>query len=167
MSTLEIIVTILLIISAVWGFQRGVIVQIGSLLAIVVAIIICHIFGDAATSMTVALMGGEESVTDPAQSSMSMFAAKCIGHISLFLVAWLGVWFVARTLRTMVKAVRLGFLDKICGALFMLLKCGIIISLFINFMRIVSPAGSIATASGPLTDRIAELAPRLLGFLNL
>lgn len=167
MTTFEIIVTILLVISAVWGFQRGVIVQISSLLAIIVAIVMCHIFGDAATSMAAAMMGGEEAVTDPAQSSMSMFAAKCIGHLSLFLFVWLGVWFVARTLKTMVKAVRLGFLDKLGGALFMLLKCGIVISLFINFMKVASPSGSIATATGPVIDPVANLAPQLLGFLNL
>lgn len=167
MTTIEIIVSILLVISAIWGYQRGVIVQIGSLFAIVAAIVVCHIFGDLASTIALSVIGGEDVASDPAQSSITAFAAKCIGHVSLFLMVWMAVWFLTRTLKSMIRAVKLGFVDRIAGATFMALKCGLIISLIINFMKAVAPASGIATASGPVISNVGNLAPQLLGFLNL
>lgn len=166
MTGLDIFVLILLCAAAIWGYTRGIVVQMGSLLAFALAIAACRIFGDAATSAVMAMMGGETAVTDPAQSLMSRFMAECIANVALFLIVWIGVWFLSRAVKFVAKSLRLGFLDSLAGALFMLLKAGLVVSFIINFARFAAPNSALAQAQGWLMGGVADLAPQLLGFIQ-
>ena len=101
MTGIEIFIVILLVASLAWGYKRGIVVQLGSLLSFVVAIAACRIMGDAASNAIFSMMDGE----DPSQSSMNMLMARCMGHIFVFLAAWLAVWLIARTIKFFAKAV--------------------------------------------------------------
>lgn len=166
MSGLDIAVIVLLIASLLWGYKRGIVVQMGSLLAFALALAACHIFGDAATHAVMAMMGGEDVVTDAAGSSMSAFMASCIGHVALFVIVWLGVWLLARTVKFMAKALHLGFIDSLGGALFMMLKTGVVMSFILNFARFMAPDSALGRADGIVAGFIGDLAPALLGFIQ-
>lgn len=160
--TTELIILIVLLLALMFGYKRGLIVQLGSLLAVIIAIVICHLFGDAATSMFYNPAEGGSEV----ENSMSLFAAALFGRMLLFAVVWAAVWFVARSLKQIIKVVHLGFFDRLGGAVFMLLKCAILLSLLLNIAKVVSPDGSIATSTNSLVTSVTGFAPFLLGFLN-
>ena len=166
MSGFDIFALAVLVASLLWGYKRGLVVQMGSLLAFAVALAACRIFGSAATDAVTAMMGGNEVVNDPAQSSMTHFMASCIGHVTLFIIVWVGVWFLARTVKFVAKALHLGLLDGLGGALFMALKSGLIMSFFINFARFIAPNSALASSDSTIADAIGDLAPTLLGFIQ-
>jgi len=166
MTGLDIFTLILLCAAVVWGYRRGIVVQLGSLLAFAIALVACHIFGDVAASVVMSMMGGEEAVDNPANSAISHFMAECIGNVSLFLIIWLGVWVLSRTVKFVAKSLRLGIVDSLAGALFMLLKVGLAISFIVNFARFAAPDSALAKAEGPVLGSVADLAPELLGFIQ-
>lgn len=165
-NDMELFVTLILAAAAVWGYRRGILVQAASLLAFVVAIIACHLFGDAATAVVSAILGGKEAVADPAQSCMSHFMAECIGNALLFTVVWLGVGLLARTVKSVVKSLHMGLFDSLGGALFMVLKAATVISIIINIARFAAPNSTLAGGNGGLLGVLAEIVPGMLGFIQ-
>lgn len=166
MTGLNIFVLLLLCAAVIWGYRRGIVVQIGSLLAFALAIAVCRIFGGAATDIVMTTMGGKEKVINPAQSLMSRFMAECIANVTLFVIVWIGVWFLSRAVKFVANSLRLGFLDSLAGALFMLLKAGLVISFIINLARFAAPDSALAKAQGAIMGTLADLAPGLLGFIQ-
>lgn len=162
MTGIEIFIVILLVASLAWGYKRGIVVQMGSLLSFAVAIAACRILGDTVSDAVFSMMDGD----DPSQSSMNLFMAKCIGHISVFLAAWLAVWLLARTVKFFAKAIHMGFIDSLAGALFMAFKTGLIISFIVNFAKVLAPGCALATNNGPVMTAISELAPFILGYVQ-
>lgn len=162
MTGIEIFIVILLVASLAWGYKRGIVVQLGSLLSFVVAIAACRIMGDAASNAIFSMMDGE----DPSQSSMNMLMARCMGHIFVFLAAWLAVWLIARTIKFFAKAVHMGFIDSLGGALFMVFKTGMVISFIISFAKVLAPGCGLATGDGPVLKALSGFAPLILGFVQ-
>lgn len=171
MTTIEIVILIILALCLAWGYKKGVVVQLGSLLSFAIAIAACQIFGDAASDAVLAIIGhkppeADASLTEMARESMAVYAAKVIGHTVLFLLVWLGVWLASRTVRFMAKSVHLGFIDAAAGALFMALKGALIMSIIVNFAKFVAPESGLATNDGPIIGGVADFAPMLLGFIQ-
>lgn len=161
MNGIELILAAVLVLTAVWGYRRGVVMQIGSLLAFVLAIVVCRLFGDAATDVVASMIGeGKEASVDP----MSRMVASTIGHVALFLIVWLGVGLTARALKLVVHTVHLGIVDRLAGALFMAFKAALVASFIVNFAEAVAPASSVANPCGELGRYVKALAPTLLGF---
>lgn len=167
MSGTDIIILIVLILSAIWGFRRGIVVQIGSLLAFALAIVACQLFGDAVSAVVMDIFSDKNAAADPTQKLMADWTAECVGHVLLFVAVWTGVCFLARTVKYISRKLCLGFFDSLAGALFMLLKSGIIISFIINFAKFIAPSSALARDTDGIGGLIADLAPRLLGFLQL
>lgn len=166
MTGIEIFIGVVLIACLIWGYTKGIIVQLGSLLSFAIAIAACQIFGDAFTSVIEAIMGGHEQVNDPANSAMSEFMASSVAHVLLFLIVWLAVWLIARAMKLVVRTARLGFIDRLAGALFMVLKSALIMSFVINFARWAAPSSALAGKDSVITDGVGDIAPMLLGFIE-
>ena len=162
MTGIEIFIGVVLIACLIWGYTKGIIVQLGSLLSFAIAIAACQIFGDAFTSVIEAIMGGHEQVNDPA----SEFMASSVAHVLLFLIVWLAVWLIARAMKLVVRTARLGFIDRLAGALFMVLKGALIMSFVINFARWAAPSSALAGKDSVITDGVGDIAPMLLGFIE-
>lgn len=79
MSATDIIILIILALSAIWGYKRGIVVQLGSLLAFALAIAACHLFGDAFSAILINIFGGKDQPADPSQALMTKWTAECVG----------------------------------------------------------------------------------------
>lgn len=166
MTGIEIFIVVVLVACLFWGYSKGIIIQLGSLLSFAIAIAVCQIFGDAFTSVIEAIMGGPEQVSNPANSAMSRFMASSVAHVILFLIVWLGVWLIARAMKLVVRTARLGFIDRMAGALFMVLKGALIMSFIISFARWAAPASALAGKDSVIIDSVGDVAPMLLGFIE-
>ncbi len=162
MFGIEIFIVILLVASLLWGYKKGIIVQMGSLVSFFVALATCRILGGVVSDAIFTAVHGD----NPAYSSMDMFMAKCFGHIFVFVATWVVVWLMARTMKFFAKAIHIGFIDRITGALFMGLKTGMIVSLIINFAKTVAPESALAASKGPVSGVVSEIAPFILGFVQ-
>ena len=160
---IEFLIYIAIGIAVLWGFHKGFIRQIGSLSALLSAILMCYLFGDVATELAASCMGFNASSSI---SQEQYWSAVLLGHIVLFVVVWLCVGLASRMLSKIVKAVSLGSIDGVFGAAFMTLKILIAISIILNLWSFIDSENNLIKSGGPATTFTAELGPTLLGIAN-
>ncbi len=160
---LSIIICVAIGLGLFLGYRRGIVRQVGSLVAVVVALVVSRLFGGKLTGAVAHAIGADAS---PENSFCAMPLASFIAHVLLFVVAWLGVGLLARTLHELIKIVRLGFLNSLAGALFMAFKIALVASLLLNLRALGGDAESQPEAGGPVVEATASLAPAMLGYLQ-
>jgi membrane protein required for colicin V production len=123
LNSIDIILSILLLIGIVRGFIKGFIYEI----AVVGAMVVCYFFGFKLADIVAEYIGKIISVN-----------SGTLHYISL-LLAWIGIsvgiFFLARLFEGLVSVVALGLFNKIAGAVFGGLKYAILISLFLFFLN--------------------------------
>ncbi len=159
MAVIDILLILIFILSALLGFRKGIITQLGSVAAIVIAIIACRMLGAQVTD----LMFGPP---DPSQSSLSHYAHSIIANGVIYIVVYYGVVLVAKLLRMVTHAVLLGPLDRIAGAAFSVAKYFLLVSLLINLYVVCFPNTTLLSksrlAGGQAVDLVVGFAPWLL-----
>lgn len=162
---IDLTLIILFAIAWVVGYSNGFVSQLTSLCAILVAILAVWVGGSSATDIVAKFMGVD------GESTLSHFSAAVVGCGLLFILTWFCVWFLGRTLTKTLNIVRLGFVNNIGGALFMMFKYLIVISLVLNLWQVVAPTSSVFYSSRLLDGRIfqgiMDFCPWLLGYLHL
>lgn len=157
MNGIDIFICVILVAAAILGYARGFVRQAGSIAAVVLAIIAARMLGPWATEH---LFAGS---TDPEGSSMTAYGAKTAGYAVVFVVTWIVVWLVSRLLHGAIKAIKLGGLNSLGGALFTILEWALGISLLLNIWHLVSPSWQ---APSSLSHYVMELLPWLTGALG-
>lgn len=164
MTALDIILLIIFIVSAWLGFRKGIIRQLGSLAAIVVAIIACRTL---APSVAELIFG---SHPDWETGSISHATVSIVSNCIVYLVAYYAVILIAKLLHTVSHAVLLGPLDHIAGAAFSVAKYFLLVSLLLNLYIVLFPASSLRSKShlcgGRVVELTTELAPWVLGAIS-
>ncbi len=165
MSFIDIVILVIFAGAIIYGFWKGIISQIGSVAAIILGIIACRIFGDAATDLTATLL--PELAKNP---ETSRYACSVIGNVILFLLVYLTVKLLASFIKKVADALLVGFIDKILGAAFCIFKWFLVTSLVLNIWCLIFPDSSIikhsSLAGGKAINAIIELAPAILGSLT-
>lgn len=141
MTALDIILLLIFIGSAWLGFRKGIIKQLGSLAAIVIAIIACRCLGQPVTEM---LTGAHP---DWQASPISRATVSILANAMIYLVAYYGVIIVAKLLRMVSHAILLGPLDRIAGAAFSMAKYFLLFSLLLNLYMVIFPDTPLRTKS--------------------
>lgn len=157
---IDLLIYIAIGISIFWGFHKGIIQQIGSLSAILSAILMCYLFGDTATGFAATALDYD---TSNALTPEQYWSATLLGHIVLFVIVWLSVGIVSRLLSHIVKAASLGSIDGVFGAAFMTLKVLVAISVILNLCIFVDADNELINGGGYATKFTTELWPMLLG----
>jgi membrane protein required for colicin V production len=123
MNYLDIILIILLGLAAFHGFRKGFIIELATLVALVLGVLAGFYFSDFVSGLI------EKSFD---------YHGKYINIISfivIFIAVIVLVQILARIIEKAVKLVALGFLNKLCGAVFSVLKVAVILSIIIYFMN--------------------------------
>lgn len=157
MNGIDIFICVILVAAAILGYTRGFVRQAGSIAAVVLAIIAARMLGPWATEH---LFAGS---TEPEGSSMTAYGARTAGYAVVFVVTWIVVWLVSRLLHGAIKAIKLGGLNSLGGALFTILEWALGISLLLNIWHLVSPSWQAPSA---LSQYVMELLPWLTGALG-
>ncbi|MDE6813633.1 MAG: CvpA family protein, partial [Duncaniella sp.] len=124
MAAIDIILILIFILTAWLGFRKGLIVQLGSVAAIVVAIIACRMFGATVENLFFDCHPDWQT-----GSSLSRYGVSILANGIIYLVAYYAVILVAKFLHTATHAILLAPLDHIAGALFSVAKYGLLVSL--------------------------------------
>lgn len=130
MALFDILILLALAAGVIIGWWRGLIQQLASLAAIIVAIVVTRLFGDAMTRMLLAMipdLGGSE------------WGASILGHIILFVIAYIGLRLAARLLKQVIAKLHISGLDKVAGSAVGALKYLFILSLVLNLWSVVAP----------------------------
>lgn len=153
----EIILLVALGLGLFAGWHKGLVRQLGSLLGFFVALIISHVFGDAAASLAATIMD-----TDSADT-VGMMWAGAVGRIVLFILVWWTISLIARLVHSVLKAVKLGGVNSLLGAVLMTLKVLVVESLLLNLWTALMPQTS---DYGPVANTIASIGPVMLGYVT-
>ncbi|MDE6826401.1 MAG: CvpA family protein [Paramuribaculum sp.] len=160
---IDIIILIVLVLSAITGYRRGIISQLGAFTAIVIALIICRLGGDACTAAFAEQVGAN----DPSQSGWSMYTAGIVANVILFVVVWLAVTLLFGMIKKVAHAVLLGPLDGLAGGCFRFLASGLAISILLNLWLVISPGSTYFKSHhgycNTLFDMLVGFAPWLWG----
>ncbi|MCC8072019.1 MAG: CvpA family protein [Bacteroidales bacterium] len=149
MPVFELILVAIVLITAVLGYRRGAIRQVGSILGIVVGIVACRLWGAQA-----------------AQSIGSNIGA----YAALFIVGWVTTTLLARLLRGFSHAILLGPVDGLVGAVLMVFKWLVVISLALNIWQALVPDSAFLHPEGEGNQQamtaLLRLTPWLMDMVN-
>lgn len=149
---LTIIFAAVLLYAAVSGWIKGLFGQIGQIAGLIIGVLASRALSPGLINMLDVDAGAEKAST--------ITAILC--YILVFLAAYFIVVLVAKVLKIVVKAVALGFVDRLGGALFKMLKWMLILSLFYN-LAVAIKVIDAPTVSNNLFERIIyHSAPKVL-----
>lgn len=144
MSVTDIVIVVIAILAAGWGAWKGFITQLGSFVAILSGIVACHLFGPKVAAWL----------------QMSLVAADIV----LFLVVYIAVMLLSSAIHHASRALCMGPLDRLAGALLGIAKWVIAASLLLNIWLAFEPHSRVR--QGVVTPYVVKVAPRLLGYVS-
>lgn len=118
MAAFDFVVIAVVLISAVWGLARGVVREVLSLVGWVLAVVLAIVFGDDFARYLPEQIHG---------AGLRFLVAMLVVLLLVLLVAWLLGWLIARLL----KAIGLGWLDRLFGFIFGLVRGLVVVLVFV------------------------------------
>jgi len=154
MAAFDILILAIIAVGGAIGFSRGLLAQVGQIAAVVVGVILCRLFGQTVSEF---FAGG---------SDVSAYNYVS-GYAIVFLLGYGITWLVARMLRQTVRAVKLGILDRIGGAAFKVAQWGLILSLALNVVLLITgDEKGLRQPDKPWRAAAVDFAPAVLGYLS-
>lgn len=153
---LDIIIGLILVAAVVTGAMTGLVRQLGTLVAFVVAVLACRLSGPTIQGAVAGMQG----------QNTQLVIILC--YVLVFIVAFVLVLVVARLLHATVSALKLGAVNRILGALFRLGLWLVVMSACLNVYLAIVPADkAMFTNSGrPWRTLVLKAAPALVGYLD-
>lgn len=169
MTTVDTIITIVVLGAAFLGYRKGLVMQLASLGAVVAAIVGCRLWGAEVADIFAGPQPTEEATLQGTAMALGRhYLATVLGRAVLFSAIFIGVRVVTRFCRSVTRAMHIGFLDRIGGALFSCFEWLLGLSLIFNLWLVIRPSANIHTIStmfnGHAGEAIVEFAPMVLGY---
>lgn len=159
MNYIDLILGILLIIAAIQGFRNGFIIELASLAALVLGIWGAIKFSDF-TAVFITKHTGYQSEH-----------LSTIAFVVTFIIIVILVHFMGKMLDNIVKAIFLGFINRLAGVIFGVLKAAVILSIFLLLFDNIDENVHILPASQKANSKIytpmKQLVPTLFPFIKL
>lgn len=159
MNYIDLVFAIILIIAAIQGFRKGFIVEVASLAALILGIWGGIKFSDWTSGFITETFGyHSENLTT-------------IAFLVTFIAIVILIHILGKVLDKMVKAVALGFLNRLAGIIFGVLKTAVILSIFLLLFDVMDenvhllPSGQ--KAESKIYEPMKQLVPTLFPFIKL
>jgi membrane protein required for colicin V production len=159
MNYIDLVLGLLLIIAAIQGFRDGLIIELASLAALVLGI-----WGGIKFSyLTADFISRNTGYHSEHLSTIAFFVT--------FIIIIIIVHLIGKMLDTIVKAVFLGFLNRLAGIIFGVLKAAVILSILLLFFDDIDENVHILPAKQKEESKIyspmKQLVPTLFPFIKL
>lgn len=159
MNILDIVFLVPLAWFAYKGFQKGFIIELCSLIALVLGIYFAINFSNYASDLLV-------NNFDIGEKYLSITA-----FVITFIAVIAGVFFIGKVLEKFIDVLMLGFINQIVGAAFSILKAAFLISIIIWIINSFDFTNSIIKSEQKdnsfLYEKIEMLAPTIIPKLNV
>ena len=119
MNWLDIIILLPMLVGLVMGIKRGLIIELTGLLAIIAGFVCIRIWGAQATGWLMQQVNWSEAI------------CSVLAHALLFLAVSISLHLIARLLTKLFKTICLGWINRLLGGLFGLVKWSLIILLVV------------------------------------
>jgi membrane protein required for colicin V production len=159
MNYIDLVLGIILIIAAIQGFRQGFIVELASLAAIVLGIWGAIRFSDWTADFITDITGYHSEHLSTIAFVVTFIAIVILVHI------------LGKVLDTTVKAVALGFLNRLAGIIFGVLKTAVILSILLLLFEPIDEnvhlLPSRQKAESKIYEPMKQLVPTLFPFIKL
>jgi membrane protein required for colicin V production len=159
MNYIDLILGIILLLAAIQGFRQGFIVELASLAALVLGIWGGIRFSDWTADFITDITGYHSEHLSTIAFVVTFIAIVILIHI------------LGKVLDTAVKAVALGFLNRLAGIIFGVLKAAVILSIFLLLFESIDENVHILPSQQKTESKIYEpmkqLVPTLFPFIKL
>lgn len=157
MNIVDIIITVILLLGLVNGFKRGLFIEITSLLGLVLGVYGAIHFSYYLASILESSVNWDASLI------------QIVAFAGTFLVIVIGLVILGKLLTKIAETILLGFFNKVLGALFGLLKVGLILSviliIFGQFNKTLKFMDGSKVKQSSLYEPVKNFAPAI--FPNL
>jgi len=151
---IDILILVIVVVGGVIGFNKGIVSQVGQIVAVVAGVISARIFGEGLADM-ISGAGAPGAVDTVSGYGVAFLAAYCLA------------WLVVRMVRKVFHTVHLGIVDRLAGAAFKIAQWSLLLSLAINFVLLVSGDDDRLHDQGaPWREAVVKFAPATLGYLS-
>ena len=157
MSVFDIIMVAILLFAAVRGYITGLVQQLGVLLGIVLGIVFSSMLAPLLVDFLSFISGG------------NWVAGLRTATILAFVVIFLLTYVIGHLIHKTASALKVGWLDRLCGTLFSVAKYLLIISLLLNIYTIGYEFVCDKTAPAPTGvtyAKIVRFAPLVVGYAD-
>lgn len=158
MNYIDIVLVLLLVFSAISGFRKGLIVELASLAALILGIWGAIEFSDVTSNFLVE------------NFHLKSDHLNIISFIVTFVVIVILVHIIGSVVNKMVETVMLGFLNKLAGMVFGIVRAALILSIVLvvfdkidEDVEILSPK---VKSESRMYEPIRNLAPSLFPFID-
>lgn len=159
MNWLDILFAIPLLYGLIQGLRRGIVKEVLMLLAVVLGVYVAKFFSAPMSLFVQEVLGTSEKVAAP----LSYILVVVVFAGGLYVLAWM--------LTNILKAIKLGTVNRVAGGLFGLLKWALIISVVLHFFMIVDKYVPVrekpAVQESVLYEPLEGVMDKLLPFLNI
>ena len=161
MSTIDFILTGIILVALIAGFYKGLVNQLASLGGVVLGIIVSRVLADNVGTMLAAHF--PNALENPT-------LAHIAGGIVVYLVVYFTIRVAASLLHKLTHILMMAWLDHLLGAIFSVFKWMLMASVLLNLWHLISPDSAIFSSStlmdGELMPKVMELAPHLFGIVS-
>jgi len=159
MNYIDLVLGVILIIAAIQGFRKGFIVELASLAALILGIWGAIKFSDWTAGFITKNTGFHSEHLSVIAFVITFIAIVIVIHI------------LGKVLDNAVKAVALGFLNRLAGIIFGVLKTAVILSIFLLLFESVDENVRILPekqkAESKIYSPMKQLVPTLFPFIKL
>lgn len=159
MNWLDILFAIPLLYGLIQGLRRGIVKEVLMLLAVVLGVYVAKFFSAPMSLFVQEVLGASEKVAAP----LSYILVVVVFAGGLYVLAWM--------LTNILKAIKLGTVNRVAGGLFGLLKWALIISVVLHFFMIVDRYVPVrekpSVQESVLYEPLEGVMDKLLPFLNI
>lgn len=165
MATLDIIILTVFVAAAIYGFWRGLTMQFGALLGLLIGILACRLFGDWGSGVIHGMLpAGKEN------AEVAAYVSSVIANVILFILGFFLTKAVAHAVKAVIDALFMGVIDRILGSLFAIFMWMLVLSISLNIWQVFSSTSVTATsrlADGLAAKAVLDLAPTVFGFAGI
>jgi membrane protein required for colicin V production len=159
MNYIDIVLILILIFAAFNGFRQGLIIELASLAALILGIWGAVKFSDWTASFIKQNMGFHSEYTG------------IIAFFLTFIVIVFCIHILGKVIDNMVKAIALGFLNRLAGIIFGVLKVSVILSILLLLFDPIDENVHILPANQKSNSKMyvpmRQLVPTLFPFIDL
>lgn len=161
MTLVDALLILIVVGAVVLGYRKGFIGQLSSIVSWIIAIVLCYKCGDLVQGIFLSI------VPSAAEWPLSSITVKTVSLAFAFLIVMLVIRLLMRLFKGALKAVNLGFIDRLGGSLLFMFKYAFILSIVLNLLYAINPDMDTFGTKHMLNNKPYELTldlmPAILG----
>ena len=166
MTTIDIVIIGLFVVTAVAGYRRGILRQLGVVAGVFVGIAACRCLAGEFAGW-IESQSFFHSVVGNAPLLVKQHSAGVLASTLLFVGAYIAVHIVTGMIRNIVHSAALGFVDSCLGMIVSVFVGFLVLSILLNVCQTFKQGGSVidksTLAGGKVSELVLDLAPRTFG----